>query len=165
MREWSRRPNSPAKEFSLIGAPLPDPVIAFTADSKTLVSASTERKVLFWDGSPGETFRTLTVPEGFSGVWRWTLKGRWLAVSPMSNVGQKHPGIRLFRFRERQAVGKLVGHTDRVATGLPQGRSDAAEYRLRRLDPMLGHPEAQEGKPLRPGGPRLDSLNVWEDGR
>jgi WD40 repeat protein len=155
------RPEPPVREFSLIGHGRQVEAMAFTADSKTLVSGEYAGQVLYWDMER----RVSTVPmPAVSGGLLLSLaidpQGRWLAV------GQTSPDIRLFRVGEPLLVGLLKGHTDRVMqlAFLKDGRtllSTGFDGSIRRWDVE----KQTEGKPLRPPGRRLDCLAVWEDGR
>jgi serine/threonine protein kinase len=135
--------------------------VAFTGDSKTLVSADYSGEVVFWDVERHEkTFAMLAVPSGRLQSLAVDPQRRWLAV------GHSGPDIRLFRFGESVAVGLLKGHTDRVEqlTFLKDGRtllSAGFDGSIRRWDVET----RQEGKQLRAAGPRLDCLAVWEDGQ
>jgi WD40 repeat protein len=113
-----------------------------------------------------QTFRLLTVPGGWLECLALDPQHRWLAASPGSAIGQKHPGIRLFRIGESDEAGELKGHTNRVVqlAFLKDGRtllSTGYDGSIRCWDVQ----KQQESKPLRVSGPRLDNLNVWEDGK
>jgi hypothetical protein len=164
-------PNRPAprvEPFALVGHGSQVQTLAFTADGKTLVSAEYWGGLFkFWDMDRRETTSEMTVvPGGQLQCFALDPKQHWLAVSPMSNVGQPHPGIRLFRFGEPLQVGLLKGHTDRVLqlAFLRDGRtllSAGFDGSVRRWDVE----KQQEDKPLPAGGPRIDCLNVWENGQ
>jgi serine/threonine protein kinase len=150
----------PLREFILTGHRHPQvQALAFTADSKTLVSADFGGQVLFWDlERREETFDLRTQPMGL-----WCLavdsRRRWLAIGHLNHE------IRLFRFGQREAAWVLKGHTDRVAqlAFLADGRtllSAGYDGSVRRWDVE----KQQEGKLLRARGPRLDCIAVREDG-
>jgi serine/threonine protein kinase len=142
--------------------------LAFTSDSKTLVSAEyLQGQVIFWDLLRREKmFHIFTVAGGSLDTIALDPHNRWLAISPMSSIGKKYPGIRIFSIEERKQIGELKGHTDRVVqmAFLKDGKtllSTGFDGSIRRWDVQM----QQEGKPLRSTGPRLDYLDVWEDGK
>jgi serine/threonine protein kinase len=158
----------PAREFTLTGHDSQIQSLAFTADSKTLISAEYRQgKVLFWDvARHDEIFRMFTVPGGWLECLALDPHQHWLAASPGGAIGQKHQGIRLFHFSEREPAGELPGHTDRVTqlAFLKDGRtlvSTGYDGSIRCWDVE----KQQEGKPLRERGSRIDCLDVWEDGK
>jgi WD40 repeat protein len=156
----------PIPPFTLSGHGSQIQALAFTADGKTLVSAEYfQGTVLFWDMDRRETtFQMAAVPGGQLECLALDPHQHWLAVGPMSAVGQVHPGIRLFHFGKPLLAGQLKGHTDRVSqlAFLKDGRtllSTGFDGSIRRWDVV----KQEEGKPLREHGPRLDCLNVYED--
>jgi WD40 repeat protein len=135
--------------------------LAFTADSKTLVSGELGGQIQFWDvDRRTQTSEILVQPFGQVQSLAVDPKRRWLAV------GQMNGDIRLFHFGEPLAVGLLKGHTDRVLqlAFLKDGRtllSTGYDGSIRRWDM-----ETQKaGKLLRKPGRRIDTLAVWEDGQ
>jgi hypothetical protein len=155
--------------FTLNGHGSQVQALAFSADGRTLVSAEYwGGMVKFWDMDRRETtFEMSAVPRGQLQCLALDPQQRWLAVGPMSAVGQPHPGVRLFRFRQSLLVGQLKGHTDRVLqlAFLKDGRtllSTGYDGSIRRWDVEK---KKEIKPPLRAGGPRLDCLNVWEDGQ
>jgi hypothetical protein len=157
----------PLREFVLTGHASQVQSLAFTADGQILVSAEYRGRVVYWDMDRREpTFELEAGAGGLLDCLALDPRRRWLAVSPSCAPGQVHPGIRLFRFGESVAVGLLKnGHTDRVVqlAFLQDGRtllSTGYDGSIRRWDVE----KQQEGKPLRTRGPRIDCLNVWEDG-
>ncbi len=162
------QPPPPVQPFALLGHGSQVQALAFTADSKTLVSGEyREGMVKFWDVDRRETtFEMPATPGGLLECLALDPQRRWLAVGPMSPAGQVHPGIRLFRYGEAGEAGCLKGHTDRVLqlVFLEDGRtllSAGYDGSIRRWDVV----KQQQGEPLRVRGPRIDCLRVWEDGR
>ncbi len=159
---------NPAREFSLSGHGSQVQTLVFSADSKVLISAEYWQGVVkFWDVDRHETtFEMMAVPQGSLECVALDQQRHWLAVSPSSPVGKKHPGIRLFHYGEPLLMGLLEGHTDRVLqmAFLKDGRtllSTGYDGSIRRWDVE----KQQEGSPIRARGPRIDCLNIREDGK
>jgi hypothetical protein len=151
----------PIREFSLAGHGPQVQAVAFTADSKTLISAGFDGQVIFWDMNRREKWLRITAtPFGQLQSLAIDPQMHWLAV------GQMSPEIRLFRFGEPLSVGLLKGHTDRVVqlAFLKDGQtllSTGYDGSIRSWDVE----KQKEGKPLLASGRRLDRLAVWEDGK
>jgi serine/threonine protein kinase len=159
---------APVAPFALIGHGFQVQALAFTTDGKTLVSAEYwGGMVKFWDMDRREPrFEMSAVPGGQLQCLALDPQQRWLAVGPMSPPGQVHPGIRLFRFGEPLMAGLLKGHADRVLqlAFLKDGRtllSTGYDGPIRRWNV---EEQKEVEPPLRASGPRLDCLNVWENG-
>ena len=148
----------PFRECTLTGHGLQVQALAFTADSKTLVSAEYVGKILFWDIDHRKmTFQMRTAMELQS--LAVDPLGRWLAVC------NSRPEIRLYRFGDAQEEGQLKGHTDRVTqlAFLKDGRtllSTGFDGSIRRWDVE----KQEQGKPLRDPGRRIDGFAAWEQG-
>jgi WD40 repeat protein len=155
-----------SRQFDLIGHGSQVQAMAFTADSRTLISAEYRHgTVVFWDFARRDAAsRIETYPGGTVQCMAVDPRGHWLATAPSSPVGKVSPGIRLFRVGEERMRGELQGHTDRVEqlVFLRDGKtllSAGFDGSIRSWDVEA----KRESTPLRASGPRIDSLNVWED--
>jgi hypothetical protein len=155
-----------SRQFDLIGHGSQVQAIAFTADSRTLISAEYRQgTVVFWDMAHRDAAsRMETYPGGTLQCMAVDPKGHWLAAAPSSPVAKVGPGIRLFRIGEAGMRGELQGHTDRVEqlVFLRDGKtllSAGFDGSIRSWDVEA----KREAKPVRASGPRIDSLDVWED--
>jgi hypothetical protein len=155
-----------SQQFALIGHGSQVQAMAFTADSRTLISAEYRQgTVVFWNLARRDAAsRIETYPGGTLQCMAVDPKGHWLAAAPSSPVGKVSPGIRLVRIGEEGMRGELQGHTDRVEqlVFLRDGKtllSAGFDGSIRSWDVAA----KREAKPLRATGPRIDSLDVWED--
>ena len=149
----------PFRECTLTGHGPQVQALAFTADSKTLVSAEYFGTILFWDIDHRKMTFQMRTPMELQSL-AVDPRGRWLVVS------HSRPEIRLYRFGNAQEEGQLKGHTDRVTqlAFLKDGRtllSTGFDGSIRRWDVE----KQVEGKPLRDPGRRIDYFAVWERGQ
>ncbi len=127
----------PVREFSLHGHGPQVQAMAFTSDSKTLVSAEygvpgRGGHVMFWDMDRREqSFDLMTQT---ASLWCLAVDSQRQLVA----VGHLNREIHLFRFGQRQVAAVLKGHTDRVAQLAFLKNGELLERRLRRVNSPLG---------------------------